>query len=287
MRSLFQFIILLAVTFILTVIGAYAIRHNGLPDLLAQWMPSTFDPDYNKARPQDTLIAPFAEDTARRQKKAADDNALRIPFKPTQGESQDSMLNMPHRTKKEIGDWLVSKVSDIMNVTAEDYSQHMEKLKPIMTEFAIRDYDSFMRSSNILGTIHQENLKLQSYVEEEPLMLNSGEADERYHWLFEMPVTLSFLPKDMGDYRTIKGAKIPNEYVILKAQVGRMPNAAEEGVMIETWEVRRNRKDENKVSPAEHRAAIERKQAEQRRMEEGTPSDPNALSPNYIPGGVP
>ena len=70
MRSLFQFIALLAVTFILTVIGAYAIRHNGLPDLLAQWMPSTFDPDYNKARPQDTLIAPFAEETVNQRKKA-------------------------------------------------------------------------------------------------------------------------------------------------------------------------------------------------------------------------
>jgi hypothetical protein len=276
MKSFFQFLLLIVVTIMLTMGGAYAIRNNGLPDLLAQWFPSVFDPDRDKPQPEDTLIAPFAEDTTAQRPRADDDNALKIPFTPVEGESQDNMLNMPHRSKKEIGDWLVSKVSDIMNVTADEYPAHLAALKPIMTEFAIRDYDGFMRNSNILGTMAQANLKLQSYVEEEPLLLNSGEADGRYHWLLEMPLTLSFLPKDMGDYRAIKGQKIPNEYVILKAQVGRMPNAAEEGVMIETWEVRRNRKDAAKVSPAE------RRNAQQRRA-----SDPAALPGQAMPGGDP
>jgi hypothetical protein len=55
-----------------------------------------------------------------------------------------------------------------------------------------------------------------------------------------------------------------------------MPNAGEEGVMIETWEVRRNRKDAMKVSPAERRAAQERRA-----------SDPRALAPQTLPGGDP
>ena len=48
MKSFLQFLMLIALTLFLTVGGAYAIRHNGLPDLLAEWFPQQFDPDYNK-----------------------------------------------------------------------------------------------------------------------------------------------------------------------------------------------------------------------------------------------
>jgi hypothetical protein len=277
MKSFLQFLMLIALTLFLTVGGAYAIRHNGLPDLLAEWFPSQFDPDYNKPRPEQTLVAPFAHGNPNFDtQKADDDNALHIPFTPVEGESQDKQLNLPHRTRKEISNWLVSRVSDILNVGFDDYSAHMQVLRTVMTDYALKDYDNFMRNSNILGTLGQDQLVLQSYVEEDPILLNSGEADGRYHWLYEMPVTLSFLPKAMGDYRNIKGQKIPNEYIILKAQVGRVPDTGDigsssrDGILIETWEVRRNRKDE-KAAPSP--------------VQTGEPVPPRPPSPDGAPSG--
>lgn len=245
MRALLGFLFLVLTIMGLSAAAGYAVTHNGFPDVLAMAFPETFDKDRDKPKPEETLLAPFATpESLAASKKAADDNALKIPYEPVHGVNSDTALAEPHRTRDEIGTWLLKAISEALNVTGEDYEKHIAFLKTGMDDYAIADFQKFMNDSNILATIRANGLKLQVYVEEKPVLLNSGALENRYRWLFEMPVTLSFLPRDMTTYKDMNSRDIMKEYVIVKTQVGRVVDkTSAEGVKIESWDVRRNNKD--------------------------------------------
>jgi len=237
MKFLLSFFFMLFIVIGLTMMAAHAVQNNGLPNLLAEWFPEHFGPE-DGPRPEDTLMAPFIdpEDAY----LAPDDNALAIPHTPETGINLEEELDLPHRSKDEIAEWLIKAVSETLNIEPETYATHRELLKTGLDMYALEDFDQFMQNSNILASLQSQNLKLHSYVEEKPVLLNAGPVEGRYRWLFEMPVTLSFLPAGTRDYRQLESTPLPNESIMVKVQVGRAGNVGPEGVMIESWEVRRN-----------------------------------------------
>lgn len=245
MRALLGFLFIVLTIIGLSAAAGYAVTHNGFPDILAMAFPEIFDKDRDKPKPEETLLAPFATpESLAAHEKAADDNALKIPYEPIHGVNSDKALTEPHRTKDEIATWLLKAISEALNVTGDNYENHLAFLKTGMDDYAIADFQKFMNDSNILATLRANGLKLQVYVEEKPVMLNSGALENRYRWLLETPVTLSFLPRDMTTYKDVSSKDIMKEYVIVKTQVGRVADTGSaEGVKIESWDVRRNNKD--------------------------------------------
>ena len=248
MRSLLGFIFMLGTVLGLTVLAAYSIQNNGLPDIISQYLPAT--QEETGPKPEDTLQAPFADEGLARYKhetrkaiqagKDVEDKTLDQLFKPTDGAGIDNNLKLPHRSKEEVSEWLIKAISEVLSVNPAKYDEHKELLKTGMDLYAMNDFETFMQKSNILAVLKQNKLKLHSYVEEAPILLNAGAVDGRYRWKFEMPVTLSFLPHDVDDYRTLANSRIPNQYINLKVQVGRASSVGTEGIVIETLDFRKN-----------------------------------------------
>ena len=249
MKSFFGFIGIVAVVLGLSIMAAHSVQHNGLPDLLAIYLPKYFDKDYGLPDPGLTLQAPFID--KKMAAKAPEDNALGIRYEPEKGINVETDLTQPHRAKEEIAEWLIKALSEILDIDAAGYTQHLKFLETGLDPYALTAYDTFMKESGIIGSLQGNNLKLRSYVEESPMLLNSGVLEGRYRWLFEVPVTLSFLPKDLKTYKGFESKDIPNEYIIIKLQVGRAEgNPGAQGVLIETWDIRRNKmKTEEKKAP--------------------------------------
>ena len=63
--------------------------------------------------------------------------------------------------------------------------------------------------------MNQNNLRMQSYVEA-PELINEGALEGRYRWLYEVPVTISFIPEEASDYRNVKPV---NRRYVLKTQL--------------------------------------------------------------------
>jgi hypothetical protein len=70
------------------------------------------------------------------------------------------------------------------------------------------------------------------------LLRNEGEVGDRYRWLFQVPVTLSFLPLGETDYASGNAAR--NERIDLIVQVGRVKpfEGNDIGLIIESWSVK-------------------------------------------------
>lgn len=206
---------------------------QAMPDFLKKIfspMQRDFGPD-----PSDTLQAPFAEQ-GQAPVGGLDSLYGQPGAVPAQEDTKD--LSQPHRQQEEISAWLVRAVSEILNVNADDYEGHLAHLATGMDEGALVDFKTFMDSSNILQTLKSGNYKIHSYVEGAPLLLNKGAVAERYRWLFEMPVMLTFLSRDAQSYKT---ASPYNQYVLIQVQVGRVAEGqGADALMIETFKVRQN-----------------------------------------------
>jgi hypothetical protein len=219
--------------------------------------------------PGKTLRAPFVKpgdmDTPTADK-------MGLTYTPY-SEKEKGALNLaqPHRDQDQVGLWLSDKVSEILNIKPSDYDDHMKAIKPFMTPDALVAYTKFMEDSTILNRMRLNHLQLHSFVEQSPLLLNQGPVDDRYRWLYEVPVTLTFLREGLKDYdENNVPASSSNYRLLIRIQIGRVvegqdsppppPPVTEggddangagmksdtdndqnnQGLKIESWEVRHN-----------------------------------------------
>lgn len=150
-----------------------------------------------------------------------------------------SDMAMPHRSQKEVADWLVLALSEIMSIDSQTYIDHLKQLQSGLADHAVGQLEGFMEQSNILKTMKDQNLVLRCYVEDPPILLNKGAVDGRYRWLFDVAVNLSLMPPDTKSYENTQ--PINNQHVIMRMQVGRTPKGQGiDQLMMETFEVRQN-----------------------------------------------
>ena len=202
-------------------------------DLLQKMFPYIFGHEETGPRPENTLQAPFSD---------AKPDTVKTPIanlynaNPAGGETAD--LATPHRHQKDIGDWLVPALSEILALDPNDYAKHLDLMGHALDAKAMNDFKNFIQTSNVIPTLQGNNMLLHCYVEEQPLLLNEGAVDGRYRWLFDTAITLTFLPRDAKTYADTAPV---NQHILLRTQVGRVPHG--QGVnelMIESFEVRAN-----------------------------------------------
>ncbi len=209
-----------------------------LPDLLKKWFPQYFGAEDTGPQPEDTLQAPFADPGAQTAPAGEALGGLYGSDKVT-GTESGGTLEKPHRNQEQIGEWLVKAVSEMFNFDVNNYDQHLRLLATGMDRQALLDFQTFLQNSNVLKTLQSGEVMIHNFVSETPLLLNKGVIAGRYRWLFEMPVTLTFLPKgEKADYETTKPV---NQNVIVTMQVMRVPvGQGVDELMIESFAVRQD-----------------------------------------------
>ena len=179
--------------------------------------------------PAQTLTAPFAPQPAGPHPPPT--MARQQVVKPLPENSVS--LDKPHRTTKQVAEWLSPICAEALTFASADYKGDLAKTEPRFDTAGRQEYLKFLLDNNIQKVLDLNKYVVRSYVQDTPLLLNEGAAGGRYHWLFEIPVMVSYLDKSVKDYS--KGQPI-NQMIVLKVQVGRSGTTPDPmGVSIGHW----------------------------------------------------
>ncbi len=150
-------------------------------------------------------------------------------------ESQTLPLEKAHRTDRELTEWIMTAVSESMFFEANNYNQVKSQISDYFTASGMRQYDEYLRSSGILDNITKNNYRMSIFIEDNPLLLNALEMEGVYRWLYRLPLTISFVPRDTITLQENRN-NIVNRKMTLQLQLRRvrLPHNPD-AVQIESW----------------------------------------------------
>ncbi|MBI2234374.1 MAG: DotI/IcmL family type IV secretion protein [Micavibrio aeruginosavorus] len=181
--------------------------------------------------PSGTLVAPFADESVKPLPK--DQRYLAVT------ETNKVAIDQPHRSDKELGDWLAQAMPQTLSFDAANFDARMAELTVGFSAEGMEQFKSWIINSGILTTMQGNGLQLNGFVTEQPFLLNQGLVNGRYRWLFEVPVMISFMPRGTVQYNPQESTQ--SRHLLITLQLGRVENSIlEHGVVIESWAVREN-----------------------------------------------
>lgn len=171
--------------------------------------------------PAKTLQAPFAYDPDRKinPNEALPENA--VP------------LDVSHRSPQEIGEWLMTAISDAMSFEITPDGTRPVFKREYFTPSGLAQFEEFLTKSGIQKVLDSRKYHLRSFVRNTPLVLNEGAVHGHYRWLYEVPVMVSYI--DAAGFK-YKDKDAINQAITLTVQVTRVKDGGgKEGVLIEIW----------------------------------------------------
>ncbi len=146
-------------------------------------------------------------------------------------------LEKAHRTNKELQTWLSMVISESLSFDKENYVETSKKIRPYFTNSGFRQYLDYLNSAGIIESVKNNDYKMSVYVENPPLLQNSLPIEGVYRWLYQLPVTVSFLPRTTSNL-AYGNNQMVNRQLTLNVQLRRVklpddPNA----IQIESWNV--------------------------------------------------
>ena len=195
-------------------------RSANVPKFLQFLFPSLRE---TEASPSETLQAPFADGT-REGEAAIDESKSLVP------------MHLAHRTKEDVSEWVVTTISEALSFDERDYNADLAQAKPSFDQGGWAQYQAFLTDKKFLNVLQSGQYDVRSYVKGVPYLLNEGAVSERYRWLYDVPVMVSYLKRGVSNY---KGVEPVNQHMMLRVQIGRSEAAENEmGLLVERLEGR-------------------------------------------------
>lgn len=181
-----------------------------------------------------TLKAPFAEDAPKEYSVFDLDQPVKIEPGKIQPLPENSIpLERPHRSAVQVGEWVAAQTAAMLTFENEDYNKDIEATAPFFDTAGREQYLKFLQDFSIIKALEVKRYAVRSFIKDPPLLLSEGAAAGRYHWLYQVTVTMSYLDKTSKDY---KHAKATNYPLTIKIQVGRSASAKDpSGLVVEHW----------------------------------------------------
>ena len=186
---------------------------------LQKWLPALFPDPNAPPGPEETLIAPFEYQKAQ----------------PNLGDEPGNAagLDRIHLNTQEVRRWVEHAISETTTFDNADYQQSFRETQPYFSSAGHQQYADFLRSTGVMQILASNEYFVRSFVEDIPVLLNEGVVDSRYRWLFQVPVTLTYMERSMENYEEYNPV---SQQMSITIQVGRSGDAAgEDGIVIETW----------------------------------------------------
>lgn len=231
--SRFFLISICALTFISVSQPVLAQTEEGF---LQKWFPILFGDD-NKPGPEDTLVAPFADN----QQEKIRENSKSVP-KLGSTEKPLDKLHIPHR---ELQEWVTQKVSTGMSFDDETFESTVTSLKPYFSQPALQEYINFLGQQGIYSKIIDDGMSLSSIISERPHLTYWDDScpeltsefiqNNRYHWRFDVSVIYGILDKNVVSYDQIDQRS--GQDVAIHIVVQRVPYSDNsDGLKIVSWQ---------------------------------------------------
>ena len=185
----------------------------------------------HSAKPVET-IAPFKEKPVEEFVPFAEDIM--------NGNKSVNSLAKPHRTSKEIQGWLAQAVSESMSFDLANYKENAKSVYVYFSKTGFQQYQAYLQDSGIFDTLKSNQSRMSVFVEEAPLLLNNSEIEGVYRWLYQVPVTVSFIPLNATDLT--KTDNVVSKQMNLRIQVRRANIKGDPDVVqVESWKATRRK----------------------------------------------
>ena len=146
-------------------------------------------------------------------------------------------LHKPHRTNKELQGWINTVVSESLFFDYDNYKEVQEVLKKYYTASGYKQYQNYIATAEILKSLRQNNYRMSVFVEAQPLLLNGQEMKNIYRWLYQLPITISYLPRNSNNLLRSSQDMVNRKLTLtLQLRRARLPDNPD-AIQIESWTV--------------------------------------------------
>lgn len=153
------------------------------------------------------------------------------------GGAQAKRLEQQHMTGNELAMKLSDIVAESLSLTKSNYTYNTAQAEKFFTPTGYSQYKEFLKGASFEQALASGSLQSAAYVEQEALLITNGVYSGAYKWLFEVPVTISFIPTDAETYRNNE-TRAENRRILLRAQFTRVEDPNDPlATRIEIWQV--------------------------------------------------
>lgn len=174
--------------------------------------------------PGETFQAPFAYDPSR-------------SVDVSEGLPENNLgLDKPHRTDAEIINWLMIKIPESLSLSPDETIEQQNVRRAYFSTKGWQQLNSFLQKEGLNRYLDSKKYYIRGFMDSVPILINEGPLSGQYRWLFEAPVMISAIDKDLRDYQDEEANQ---KHFVIKIQVGRTSNEdADNGIIIERWTLR-------------------------------------------------
>lgn len=150
-------------------------------------------------------------------------------------------LDRPHLSLREVEAHVENIVVEALSLDEDMYEPQVQKMKGFFTNDGYQQYLNFLKSNSILQSLRQQNLRMTVFIDEPAFLLNQGALQGRYRWLYEVPITVNYLPSDTRKY-TPRFEHV-NTNLKVMMQLGRVQDPEDPyALKVESWDIKSVRK---------------------------------------------
>jgi hypothetical protein len=144
-------------------------------------------------------------------------------------------LSKPHLVNNDVAEWVMEAAGEVMNFPTNDVQAELEVRKKYFDTNGHKQFHKFLHDKKIIKAIESNSYSVKSYVENVPLLLNEGVVKERYRWLFQVPVVVTYMDRKVDSYKKSK-RKLITHRAMVNVQIGRIARENDPiGLQIEQW----------------------------------------------------
>lgn len=152
--------------------------------------------------------------------------------------SAKGQLSIQNLSTRDVSRLLSVAVTEALSFDRTNFTANVRAMQKYFTPEGYTQYTAFLESTGLQQALTAQNLRSGALVDHEPLERSHGVYGDTFKWLFEVPVTLSFMPADADSYQGSAGATAQNRKFILRAQFTRVKDANDpDAVKIEIWQI--------------------------------------------------
>ena len=147
-------------------------------------------------------------------------------------------LSIQNLSTRDIAQLFTVIVTETLSFDAAGLSANQAEVQKYFTPGGYAQYTAFLESTGLKQSLAAQNLRAGALVDQEPVELSHGVYGDTYKWLFEVPVTMSFMPASAKTYEGNTAPLAQNRKFVLRAQFTRVKDAADpDAVKIEIWQI--------------------------------------------------
>ena len=177
------------------------------------------------------------------EKRVKDPENMRLPAgiefgkASVGGNAQATGLTIQHLGSREVAMKLSETVAEVMTFNKSDYRSVVSQSQKYFTADGYAQYTQFVTNSGFENLLAAQDLQSGVLMDGNPVELGRGVYGGAFKWMFEMPLTVSLIPRASETYRN-QETRPQNRSFVLRVQYARVndpqdPNA----VKIELWQV--------------------------------------------------